>query len=136
EEVPPTFLVTDSSNVSSGSRSPHIGVAFDGNRRDIVVQQVIAAVGRRTPDWTLSQRRFRFAFLLIVRAGQAPPADQIAKLETYRGLFEGFYQHAAYDRAAAEATLKAALHLSTAPAAGLVYGGFASASNALDRPAP
>src|SRR6266567_3950637 len=95
EEVPPTFLVTDSPNVSSGSRSPQIGVAFDGNRRDIAIQEVIDAVGRRTPDSTVSQRRFRFAFLLIVRAGQAPPAEQIAKLETYRGLFEGFYQHAA-----------------------------------------
>src|SRR5216684_3454582 len=135
EEVPPTFLVTDSPNVSSGSRSPQIGVAFDGNRRDIAVQEVIEAVGRRTPDSTVSQRRFRFAFLLIVPAGQTPPAEPIAKLETYRSLFEGFYQHAASDRAAAEVTLKRALHLSTFPAAGLLYGGLAAASIALDRPA-
>jgi hypothetical protein len=135
EEVPPTFLVTDSPNVSSGSRSPQIGVAFDGNRRDIAIQEVINAVGRRAPDSTVSQRRFRFAFLLIVPAGQTPRADQIAQLETYRSLFEGFFQHAASDRAAAEATLKRALHLSTFPAAGLLYGGMASASIALDTPA-
>src|SRR5260370_1141174 len=134
EEVPPTFLVTDSPNVSSGSRSPQIGVAFDGNRRDIAIQEVIDAVGRRTPDSTVSQRRFRFAFLFIVLARQAPPAEQIAKLDTYRGLFEGFYQHAASDRAAAEATLKGALHLSTFPAAGLLYGGLAGVSIALDKP--
>jgi hypothetical protein len=135
EEVPPTFLVTDSPNVSSGIRSPQIGVGFDGNRRDIAIQDVIDAVGRRTPDSTVSQRRFRFAFLLIVPAGQTPRADQIAQLETYRSLFEGFYQHAASDRAAAEATLKRALHLSTFPAAGLLYGGMASASVTLDTPA-
>jgi len=135
EEVPPTFLVTDSPNVSSGSRSPQVGVVFDGNRRDIAIQEVIDAVGRRTPDSTVSQRRFRFAFLLIVPAGQTPRADQIAQLETYRSLFEGFYQHAASDRAAAEATLKRALHLSTFPAAGLLYGGMASASITLDSPA-
>jgi len=135
EEVPPTFLVTDSPNVSSGIRSPQIGVAFDGNRRDIAIQEVIDAVGRRTPDSTVSQRRFRFAFLLIVPAGQTPTAGQIAQLETYRSLFEGFYQHAASDRAVAEATLKRALHLSTFPAAGLLYGGLASASITLDAPA-
>jgi hypothetical protein len=135
DEVPPTFLVTDSPNVSSGSRSPQVGVAFDGNRRDIAIQDVIDAVGRRTPDSTVSQRRFRFAFLLIVPAGQTPRADQIAQLETYRNLFEGFYQHAASDRAAADATLKRALHLSTFPAAGLLYEGMASASITLDAPA-
>jgi hypothetical protein len=135
EEVPPTFLVTDSPNVSSGSRSPQVGVGFDGNRRDIAIQEVIDAVGRRTPDSTVSQRRFRFAFLLIVPAGQTPRADQIAQLETYRSLFEGFYQHAASDRATAEATLKRALHLSTFPAAGLLYGGMASAAITLDTPA-
>jgi hypothetical protein len=135
DEVPPTFVVTDSPNVSSGSRSPQIGVAFDGNRRNIAIQDLIDAVGRRTPDSTVSQRRFRFAFLLIVPAGQTPRADQIAQLETYRSLFEGFYQHAASDRAAAEATLKRALHLSTFPAAGLLDGGMASASITLDTPA-
>ncbi len=135
EEVPPTFLVSDSPNISSGSRSPQVGVMFDGNRRDIAIQEVIDAVGRRTPDSTVSQRRFRFAFLLIVPSGQTPRADQIAQLETYRSLFEGFYRHAASDRATADATLKRALHLSTFPAAGLLYGGMASASITLDAPA-
>jgi hypothetical protein len=135
EEVPPTFLVTDSPNISSGSVSPQVGVAFDGNRWDIAIQEVIEAMGRRTPDSTLSQRRFRFAFLLIVPAGQTPPGEQIVQLETYRSLFEGFYQRAVSDRAAAEATLKRALHLSTFPAAGLLYGGLASASITLDSPA-
>jgi len=135
EEVPPTFLVSDSPNISSGTRSPQVGVAFDGNRRDIAIQEVIDAVGRRTPGAAVSQRRFRFAFLLIVPAGQTPRADQIAQLETYRSLFEGFYRHAVSDRATAEATLKRALHLSTFPAAGLLYGGLAAASIALDQPA-
>ncbi len=135
EEVSPTYLVSDSPNISSAIRSPQVGVAFDGKRRDIAIQEVIDAVGRRTPDYTVSQRRFRFAFLLIVPAGQALRADQIAQLETYRSLFEGFYRHAASDRATAEASLKRALHLSTFPAAGLLYGGLAAASITLDTPA-
>lgn len=135
EEVPGTFLVTDSPNILSGSRSPQIGVSFGGNRRDIGVQELIDAVGRRTPDSTVSQRRFRYAFLLIVPAGTALPADQIAQLETYRGLFSGTYEHATSGRASAETTLKHALHLSAFPAAGLVYGGMAVATISLDTPA-
>jgi hypothetical protein len=134
EEVPPTFLVTASPQVFSGSRSPQIGVSFDGKRRDITVQELIDAVGRRMPDSTVSQRRFRFAFLLIVPAASQTSAAQIAQIDTYRGLFEGFYERAASDRAHAETTLKRALHLSAFPAAGVLDGGMIAATLALDAP--
>jgi hypothetical protein len=133
EEVPPTFLV--SAPGYTAARSPQTGVSFDGTRRDISVQDVIQAAGRRTPDYTVAQRRFRFGFLLVAPAGTTPASSQLAQLETYRSLFEGFYQQAASGRAAAEATLKRALHLSAFPAAGLVNGSMAAASLSLDAPA-
>jgi hypothetical protein len=133
EEVPATFLVNAPG--LGAARSPQTGVSFDGARRDISVQDVIQAVGRRTPDYSVAQRRFRFAFLLVAPAGTTPPASQLAQLETYRSLFEGFYQQAASGRAEAEATLKRALHLSAFPAAGLVNGSMAAASVSLDAPA-
>lgn len=135
EEVPPVFLVTDAPGIVA-ARSPQVGVSFDGRRRDISVQDLIDAVGRRTPDSTLAQRRFRFAFLLVVPAGSMPSSDQLAQVEKYRSLFADFYQHAASGRASAETTLQHALHLSAFPATGLVNGSMIAVSLSLDTPAP
>ena len=135
EEVSGMFLVTDSPNIASGSRSPQVGVSFDGNRRDITIQNLIDTVGRRTPDYTVAQRRFRFAFLLVVPAGTGPNTDLIAQLETYRSLFAGMYEQATSGRATAETSLKRALHISTFPATGLLNGSLAVTTLSLDAPA-
>src|SRR5205085_2354313 len=84
DEVPATFFVTNSPEISSGSRSPQTGVAFNGVRHDVAINQLIDSVGRRTPDSTVAQRHFRLAFVLIVPAGTTPSADQLAQIETYR----------------------------------------------------
>ncbi len=135
DEVPPTFLVANSPEISSGSRSPQTGVVFNGQRRDVTIDQLIDSTGRRTPDSTVAQRRFRFAFILIVPTGTTPSADQVAQIETYRSNFETFYQQAASSRASADARLKRALHLSVFPAAGVLVGSAAMASISLDTPA-
>ncbi len=136
EEVPPTFLVANSPEISSGDRGPKTGVVFNGQRRDVTVDQLIDSTGRRTPDSTVAQRRFRFAFLLIVPPGSTPSAEQIAQVETYRSGFETFYQSATASRASADATLKRALHLSVFPAAGVLAGSAGTASISLDTPSP
>src|SRR6266849_5045410 len=46
-EVPPTFLVTGSSWGFS-TKFPQVGVTFDGDRRNIEVDEIIQAEGRRT----------------------------------------------------------------------------------------
>src|SRR5262249_3953466 len=71
DEVPPPFLVTGPGR-SFATRLPQVGVSFDGQRRDVSAAEIIAAEGRRTPDSTVSQRRFRFAFILIVPEGATP----------------------------------------------------------------
>ena len=135
EEVPPTFLVTGSSSIPDGSRAPQPGVAFSGQRRDIAVDEIVGVVGRRTPDSTVAQRRFRFAFLLVVPAGSTPTQAQLSQLDNLRSLYEGFYQRAASTRASAETTLRKALHLSAFPAAGVLAGTAATARLTLDAPA-
>jgi len=134
EEVPPTFLVEDAPGYVA-ARSPQTGISFDGHRRDISVQDLIDAVGRRTPDSTVAQRRFRFAFLLVVPAGSMPDPGALAQVDNYRSLFEGFYQQAASGRAFAETSLKRALHLSAFPASGLIAGGMTTVTLTLDHPA-
>jgi uncharacterized protein (TIGR03437 family) len=134
EEVPDMFLVTN----ARGSRTtglPRVGSAFDGERRDIRIDEIVHAEGRRTPDHTVAQRRFRFAFILVTQAGTEPNADHLAQLEGYRQAFEAFYSKATSGRASADASLKKAVEVSTWPAAGVVLGSSATAAITLASPA-
>jgi uncharacterized protein (TIGR03437 family) len=101
---------------------PASGVTFSGNRLDIKVDDVIAVEGRRTPDSTVAQRRYRFAFILVVPAGSTPPDSQVQQVETYRQQFAAFFAKASSNNAVADATLNRSLKLSMFPAAGVIAG--------------
>lgn len=133
EEVGGTFLVTNAS--VSAVRHPQVGVSFEGQRRDIALEEIIQAEGRRTPDHTVAQRRFRFAFILLSPAGTEPSPAELQKLDTFRREFETYFHRATGQRAWAETWLRRALRVSLFPAAGVVAGGTATASVALERPA-
>lgn len=133
-EVPDTFLVVNSSITNPG-RMPQPGVSFNGTRRNISVEEVIAAEGRRTPDHTVSQRRFRFAFILVTRPGSGNEAAAVEQVDRYRREFEGFFARATGGRAFADTTLRRALQLSAFPAAGVLLGGAAPVTVSLQSPA-
>ncbi len=133
-EVPSTFLVTGSAS-QMATDFPQVGVGFDGMRQDIQISDIIQAEGRRTPDSTVAQRHFRMAFVLIVKAGTTPPASEVAQVEGYRSQFEPFYSAATGARAAMDATLRHALSLSVAPAAGVIAGASGTATLSVQQPA-
>lgn len=133
EEVPPVFVVSPAS--VSGSRSPQAGVSFNGTRVDVHVGDIIAAEGRRTPDHTVAQRRFRVGFVLVVPAGTEPPVADVARVENIRSQFESFFHAAVSERASVDTTLRRSLRLSTAPAAGVVQGRQITTSLRLEKPA-
>jgi uncharacterized protein (TIGR03437 family) len=132
-EVPPTFLVRNAPNATSCLPMP--GISFDGQRRDITVEEIAGAEGRRTPDHTVSQRRYRFAFLLVVAKGSEPPPAQLAQLENYRQEFENFFRRSTGDLAGADTSLRKSLKLSVFPAAGVLQGGTINASVSVAAPA-
>ncbi len=134
EDVPPTFLVGEPS-LGPSNRAPQVGVSFHGTRRDISIGEIVQAEGRRTPDHTVSQRRFRFAFVVIVPPGAYPTPDEAAQVESYRQSFETYFHRAAGERAWADARLLRSLRLSTFPGAGVVAGGSITVSVSLDKPA-
>ena len=121
------FLVTGLP-ASFSRRIPQSGVSLSGTRRDIRLQEIIQAEGRRTPDHSVAQRRFRFAFILIVRQGTEPTPEQLAQVDTYRTEFERFFNEASSARAFADTALRRSLTLSTFPAAGVLEGRTASAT--------
>ncbi|HUS07066.1 MAG TPA: hypothetical protein VMZ52_12240 [Bryobacteraceae bacterium] len=134
EEVPDTFLVMNPS-LGNAARAPQAGVSFNGERRDIRLQEIIDLEHPRIPDSTVSQRGFRMAFLLVTPNGKGATADQLQQMETLRSQFQDYYRRASSDRATAETTLKRAIQISTFPAAGVVTGATASATITLERPA-
>ena len=126
EEVPPTFLVEDprgTGRLGPPERLPEVGVAFDGIRKEVLVGDIIAAEGIRRPDASVSQRRFRQAFALIVPRGEAPDPEAIAKLQRLRTAWHGYFEDQFGARATVASNLVRMLHLSTWPAGGLVIGG-------------
>ncbi|MGH2669080.1 MAG: hypothetical protein ACRDH5_08205, partial [bacterium] len=132
EEVPPTFLVTGP-GAPFPRQSPRVGAEFGGERREIAIDEIVAAEGRRIPDHTVEQRRFRLGFVLIVRQGQPAPAADLDQLDAYRREFEAFFDRATQSRAAAETSLRLALRLSAFPASGVVAGRSATASISVQR---
>jgi hypothetical protein len=115
-------------------RHPQKGVSFNGDRRDVHMDELIGVLGRRTPDSTVAQRHFRFGFVLVVQQGNEPTQAELAKLEGFRAAFEQFYQKAASGRATADASLKLGLRLSVFPAAGVLAGSTAQATISVDTP--
>lgn len=126
-EVPDTFLVVNSTITNPG-RMPQAGISFNGSRRNISIDEIIAAEGRRTPDHTVAQRRFRFAFILVVGQGSQPDQSAIEQVDGYRQAFEVFYRTATGDRARADTSLRRVLELSLFPAAGVLLGATATAA--------
>ncbi|HYP15405.1 MAG TPA: IPT/TIG domain-containing protein, partial [Bryobacteraceae bacterium] len=135
EEVPDTFLVVNPRDTFA-TGSPQVGVAFDGERRDIRIEEIIQAEGRRTPDHTVAQRRFRVAFVLVTAAGQEPSPQDIEQIETYRREFVPYFARVTSERAVVDTSFKSALRLSAWPAAGVVEGSTGTGSVELERASP
>ncbi|MBI4874155.1 MAG: hypothetical protein HY822_05935 [Acidobacteria bacterium] len=125
EQVPSSFYVQGAPSASSCLPRP--GVSFDGERRDVAIEEIVAAEGRRAPDHTVSQRRYRFAFVLVIAKGSEPAVAQLAQLERYREEFEVYFRRATGDLAAAETGFARQLRLSVFPAAGVLENASATA---------
>lgn len=130
-EVPGAFAVLNSSQ--SNSRAPQTGVTFNGNRLPIPIDDVIRAAGPRIPDSTVAQRRYRFAFVVIVPEDadlsiNGTAGGAVAQVDRYRTEFEPYFAKATNDRASADTSLKRSVILSMAPAAGVVAGSSGTAT--------
>ncbi len=79
-DVPPTFYVDSPKNivpVVTSVSAPRVGVTFNGTRRDVLIDDVIGALGPRVPAAAQSSRVHRQAFIYLVSAGQTmDPVDR------------------------------------------------------------
>src|SRR5262249_4001990 len=110
EEVPPFFYVEAPDNFRpdrnyKASSGPEAGVSFTGVRRDVTIQDVIAAMGPRLPDPAHAPRLLRQAFVLISdRTAPATPERQ-QTLARIRARFEGYYREATGGRGVVDSHL-------------------------------
>jgi hypothetical protein len=80
-------------------------VSFSGTRREVSIGDVVAAMGPRNPPASRSPRVHRQAWVYVVGLGRAADPAAIAKLETIRSRFEGFFFDATGGRMAVETGL-------------------------------
>ncbi len=108
-EVPAFFYVQNPTNLSESKNresSPDVGVTFNGTRRNVLIEDVIAVHGPRQPSAAESTRLHRQAFLYVVGAGRAPDSAAIAKLERIRRQWEEFFATATDSRMRVESRLQ------------------------------
>ncbi len=117
-DVADTFVALNPSVSPLGH--PQSGYGFTGTRFNISVNDVMQAVGRRTPDYTVAQHRFRFGFVMVVPAGTPDSSltDNVQQVETYRQQFVAAYTKFSANLGAADTTLNHSVRLSLFPAAG------------------
>ena len=129
-EVPAMFLVenpTGSRRLGGPERSPEVGVRFDGDRKEILVDHIIDQEGARRPDATVAQRHFRQAFVLLAEDVNAPSDEALSKLRRLQSNWRAYLNAHTESRAAVQTGLVKMLHLSTWPAGGVVAGSTGSA---------
>jgi hypothetical protein len=130
------FYAEDPSAAANPSRSPQVGVNFSGIKTDYTMADIVAANGPRSPDHTVSQKRYRMAIVLITQDGAPPTDEEFEKLDRVRREFENFFTAATGFRAVIDTELVSALNFSAYPAAGVAAGQPALVSVDLESPAP
>jgi hypothetical protein len=106
-EVPPFFYVQSPANTTrTRSSAPQIGLTFNGTRRDVLIQDLIAVMGDREPSAAASPRIHRQAFVFVSSSGNTPSAETIAKVDRIRLAWESFFLEATDGRMTAVTNLR------------------------------
>ena len=106
--VPSFFYVANPVNLSRAKdreSAPDVGVTFNGTRRDVLIDDIIAIHGPRIPAAGDSPRVHRQAFIYVVSTGQQADTAHVSKLDRIRREFEEFFQVATEGRMRAETRL-------------------------------
>ena len=108
-EVPPVFYVESPTNIvpdRNRESNPRVGVTFNGTRRDVLIQDVVAALGPRQPSVTESPRLQRQAFVFVISSGTTASRATVEKLDRFRREWEPFFHGATGERMRVETRLR------------------------------
>jgi hypothetical protein len=109
-EVPPFFYVDDPDDFRPNrafkfSSTPEVGISFAGIRKDVRIEDVLAALGPRVPEAGRAPQVLRQAFVLV--ADETAPATESrrAAVARIRARFGPYYRAATDGRGTADSTL-------------------------------
>ena len=108
-QVPSFFYVENPMNVAGGRQAdsaPRVGVTFNGTRREVLIEDIVAINGPRIPASGDSPRVHRQAFLFVIGRGRSADGAQVAKIDRIRRAWETFFQQATESRMQAVTTLR------------------------------
>jgi hypothetical protein len=108
-DVPKVFYVDGPTNLSTPrdrTSAPRVGVTFNGTRREVLIQDVVAAMGERQPTSAASPKIHRQAWLYVIGRGTTPSTADLTRLERLRQAWETFFRAATEDRMTLTATLR------------------------------
>lgn len=104
-EVPRWFFVEAPTSDRDREDGPLVGVTFNGTRRDVLIQDVVAALGPRVPAAADSPREHRQAFVFVRRASAVLDPQDLARLARIREQFGPFFSRATEHRMTVRTTL-------------------------------
>jgi hypothetical protein len=107
-QVPDFFYVESPTNVQPprvATDDPDIGVTFNGTKRVVSIDDVVAAMGRRNPSSSGSSRLHHQAFVYLVANGTSVDNGQVSKLDGIRRAWVDFFSQATSKRMRAQTTL-------------------------------
>lgn len=93
-EVPPWYYLAETDPALPQAYWPVDGVVVRGEKRDVALQQIVAVHGDRNPPRATAQRAFRTVFVLLTEEGREATAEEVAKLNEWRALFEANFSTA------------------------------------------
>ena len=104
-EVAPWFFIDSPVSTRTRETPPSAGVTINGTRRDVLIQDVIAALGPRVPSAGDSPRVHRQAFVFIRRTGASPDPQDLTRLRRIREQWPAFFTRATENRMTVQTSL-------------------------------
>lgn len=108
-EVPPVFYVDSPANIvppRTVESAPRVGVTFNGTRRDVLIQDVVSALGPRQPGSIDAPRLHRQAFIYVIGTGTTVDRNVVEKIDRIRRAWEPFFLAATDNRMQVETRLR------------------------------
>jgi hypothetical protein len=103
DDVPDMFYVEGSGNAPGAP--PEVGLTFPGTRRDVTIKDIIKAEGPRVPSVATAPKTFHMAFILVTKAGQAPSAGAVEKLDRFRARWVDYFAQATEGRGSVDTSI-------------------------------
>jgi hypothetical protein len=105
-QVPTFFYVENPSSNKQRGDAPQVNISFTGTRRDVLIDDVIAINGARSPTSDVAPHTFRQAFIYIVSNGRTADSALVAKLDRIRSQWETFFGTATEGRMSGNTRLR------------------------------